>query len=409
MLTVDKEFQELIPPLSDNDYQQLKDSLLREGCRDPICVWNNTIVDGHNRYAICTENNIPYKTKNVEFASRDEAKLWMIDVQLSRRNMELADKIILAQQKKPLLEKIAKERMRLGRTNTLASESRVLQLEKPSLASESDNPVDEIADILARAEAKLPEKRQKVHVQEEIAKLAGCGKGTVARFEAVQRQKPELVTEIRNQRMSINEAYNVVTKEKNQKGREERAEVIAEELAKPRTSSYIDIFTTENKYRIIYADPPWSYGDKQNIDGLGGAEKHYPTMPLEDICNLPVPALDNAVLFLWVTSPFLEDCFKVINAWGFKYKSSFVWDKVKHNMGHYNSVRHEFLLVCTKGSCTPDVQKLYDSVVSIERTDHSRKPKEFRDIIDTLYPTGNRLEMFAREAPDGWDVWGNMA
>ena len=105
----------------------------------------------------------------------------------------------------------------------------------------------------------------------------------------------------------------------------------------------------------------------------------------------------------------LEDSFKVINAWGFKYKSSFIWDKVLHAMGHYNSVRHEFLLIATRGSCTPDVPKLIDSVVSIERTEHSRKPKEFRNIIDTLYPIGDRLEMFAREAPDGWDVWGNMA
>jgi N6-adenosine-specific RNA methylase IME4 len=132
-------------------------------------------------------------------------------------------------------------------------------------------------------------------------------------------------------------------------------------------------------------------------------------MPLQDICALPVPAADNAVLFLWVTSPLLEDSFKVINAWGFKYKSSFVWDKVAHNMGHYNSVRHEFLLIATRGSCTPDVPKLLDSVVSIERTEHSRKPKEFREMIDTLYPVGDRLEMFAREASEGWDVWGNMA
>lgn len=139
------------------------------------------------------------------------------------------------------------------------------------------------------------------------------------------------------------------------------------------------------------------------------AEKHYLTMPLDEICKLPIPAEDNAVLFIWVTSPMLEDSFKVINAWGFKYKTSFVWDKVAHNMGHYNSVRHEFLLICTRGSCTPDVAKLFDSVVSIERTEHSRKPKEFRDMIDTLYPIGNRLEMFAREAPEGWDVWGNMA
>lgn len=206
--------------------------------------------------------------------------------------------------------------------------------------------------------------------------------------------------------ISINQAYKTVKKEEN---RQKRQENIEKQIAQKPSERYVDIYKTDKKYRVIYADPPWSYGDKQNIDGLGGAEKHYPTMSLNDICDIPIPAEENAVLFLWVTSPLLEDAFKVIRAWGFKYKSSFVWDKIAHNMGHYNSVRHEFLLICTKGSCTPDVKKLFDSVVSIERTEHSRKPKEFRDMIDTLYPIGNRLEMFARESADKWDVWGNMA
>jgi N6-adenosine-specific RNA methylase IME4 len=118
--------------------------------------------------------------------------------------------------------------------------------------------------------------------------------------------------------------------------------------------------------------------------------------------------LGDAVLFLWVTSPLLEECFPVIKAWGFKYKTSFVWDKIRHNYGHYNSVRHELLLVCTRGSCTPDVQKLFDSVQSIERTDkHSEKPEEFRTIIETLYPHGKRIELFARTVSNGWDTWGN--
>jgi len=85
-----------------------------------------------------------------------------------------------------------------------------------------------------------------------------------------------------------------------------------------------------------------------------------------------------------------------------------VWDKIKHNMGHYNSVRHEFLLICTRGSCTPDVVKLYDSVQAIERTEHSKKPEEFRAIIDTLYTHGNKIELFARQPADGWEVWGNV-
>ncbi len=163
------------------------------------------------------------------------------------------------------------------------------------------------------------------------------------------------------------------------------------------------------KYRVIYADPPWKYNDRLT-DGYGPAEFHYPTMTIEELCALPVREMaeDNAVLFLWVTSPFLEDSFKIIRAWGFEYKASFVWDKVGHNYGHYNSVRHEFLLVCTRGSCTPDESTLFDSVQSIPKTDkHSQKPEEFRRIIETLYTEGEKLELFARGDFDGWDCWGN--
>lgn len=163
------------------------------------------------------------------------------------------------------------------------------------------------------------------------------------------------------------------------------------------------------KYRVIYADPPWEYVNEQPEYHTEQAD-HYPLMPLQEICDLPVKDLtmDDAVLFLWATSPILRESFKVVKAWGFEYKSTFVWDKVKHNMGHYNSVRHEFLLVCTRGSCPPDEQKLFDSVQSIERGQHSEKPEEFRRIIDTLYPVGPRIELFNRGgAPDGWVTWGN--
>lgn len=164
------------------------------------------------------------------------------------------------------------------------------------------------------------------------------------------------------------------------------------------------------KYRVLYADPPWSYNDKADAGSVqaGGAEAHYPTMTIAQLCEMPIAPLceAHAVLFLWVTSPLLFEAAPVMKAWGFTYKASFVWDKVKHNMGHYNSVRHEFLLVCTKGSCTPDVAELFDSVQSIEKTTHSTKPAEFRRIIETLYPHGKRLELFAREQVNGWDAFG---
>jgi len=135
-------------------------------------------------------------------------------------------------------------------------------------------------------------------------------------------------------------------------------------------------------------------------------------MTMAELQALPVPELAPAdcVLFLWATCPLLEDAIALQKAWGFRYKTHFVWDKVKHNMGHYNSVRHELLLLCTKGSCTPDHVKLFDSVQSIQRTAHSRKPERFREIIDTIYRQGRKIELFCRgDVPNGWAAWGNEA
>ena len=139
-------------------------------------------------------------------------------------------------------------------------------------------------------------------------------------------------------------------------------------------------------------------------------EDYYPQQSTEWICNQPVDvlALADSILFLWATSPLLPDALQVIDAWGFVYKAMFVWDKIKHNMGHYNSVRHELLLIAVRGSCLPDEPKLFDSVVEIERQRHSEKPEFFREVIDTLYPLGPRIELFARQACPGWAAWGNQ-
>ena len=164
----------------------------------------------------------------------------------------------------------------------------------------------------------------------------------------------------------------------------------------------------DDKYKVIYADPPWQYADKL-VEGYGTVEHHYPSMSIEEICAMKVKdiVLPDAVLFLWVTSPMLDKCWLVIKAWGFEYKASFVWDKIQHNYGHYNSVRHEFLLLCTRGSCLPETKKLNDSVISIRRSKkHSEKPPEFRKMIDRMYPTSKRIELFATIKVKEWDSYG---
>ena len=170
------------------------------------------------------------------------------------------------------------------------------------------------------------------------------------------------------------------------------------------------------KYRVIYAEPPWQYGNPQHTteEQETVLETHYPTMALEEIEALPIEdiAHDISVLFLWATSPLIFQIKEIIIAWGFEYKASFIWDKIKHNVGYYNSVRHELLLIATRGSCLPDSKKLHDSVISIERTEHSRKPEYFRKVIDKMYippkTRNDRIELFARgKLPKHWDSWGN--
>ena len=255
---------------------------------------------------------------------------------------------------------------------------------------------------------------------ESIAQEIGIGERTLQHNKQLARNLvPEAKEIVRSSEITKRDALKIARMEPKQQ------KAVVEKLASGEAKSVVDarrILAKENvhdtatlhadaKYRVVYADPPWAYGNRL-ADGYGAAENHYPTMSIEELSLLPVTEItdDNAVLFLWTTSPLLEESFAVIRAWGFKYKTSFVWDKIRHNMGHYNSVRHELLLVCTKGSCTPDVPKLFDSVVSVERTDkHSEKPEIFREMIDTLYTSGRKLELFARKTTPDWDTWGNQS
>lgn len=242
----------------------------------------------------------------------------------------------------------------------------------------------------------------------EVIRDAGFTPKQVERFQQMAAH-PEAVARAKAQ---AREAGDILSRSKvlQEVGKDIRAAQKAERIEKASSGGQsVDIFTTDKKYRVIYADPPWSYNDKQDTDYYGGAEKHYGTMPLDAIAALPIERIaeKNAVLFLWTTNPLIFDSKQIFEAWGFTYKSMFIWDKIKTGMGHYNSVRHEMLLICTRGSCTPDTPRMFDSVQSIERSsNHSEKPQEFREIIETLY-AGEKIELFARVKREGWDVWGN--
>lgn len=378
-MQIKDEFKKLIPALSVEEFNQLEQNCLAEGIREKIITWNGFIIDGHNRFEIATRWNLEYETETKCFKDENEVKEWMIHNQFGRRNLSNYQRSVLALELESVFSARAKEK----------------QIRKPE-------------SVILTSEEQKP-----IVVIKEISKIASVGHDTIAKVKVIQaKATPEIKAQLSTGEVSINQAYQEIKKEEKKEQQEVKKQEYEQRVETVTKNEFkVDIFKTKEKFRVIYSDPAWSYNDKQETPQLGGAAKHYDTMSVNEICSLPVKEISekDSVLFLWVTSPLLEDAFTVIKAWGFKYKTSFVWDKVKHNMGHYNSVRHEMLLIATKGSCTPDNKKLYDSVQSIERNDnHSEKPIEFLNIIDDLYNYGNKLEMFCRDIKkDKWYGWGN--
>ena len=171
----------------------------------------------------------------------------------------------------------------------------------------------------------------------------------------------------------------------------------------------------DKKYQIIYADPPWNF-NFQKRNGLSNNAKKalYPTMKGSDIVALPVQTItdENCVLFLWIMNSELPLALDVIKSWGFTYKTfAFTWVKWAKKTYHFgggNWTRSnpEICLLATKGKPKRISASVKELVISPLR-EHSRKPDEIRDYILWLCGDIPRIELFARNTTEGWDVWGN--
>lgn len=196
------------------------------------------------------------------------------------------------------------------------------------------------------------------------------------------------------------------------------------------------------KYKLIYADPAWEFKVWNRDTGQGrSAEAHYRTMPLKEICALPIKQLadDNCVLFIWAVWPSLPDAFKVIDAWGFEYKT-LAWEWIKLNklwtkflpkvftqenlvyntwlprlfaigLGHYTRANPEpCLLAVKKKGRAPVATRKERNLLFAPLRKHSQKPVEAYAKMDRLYPLAwPRLELFARNSYEGWEHWGHEA
>jgi len=169
-----------------------------------------------------------------------------------------------------------------------------------------------------------------------------------------------------------------------------------------------------NSYDIIYADPPWDYNNKKlltNGKSTRDVKFHYPTVVLNELKCLPINNISNTncLLFMWSSSPHLNQAIALGETWGFKYSTvAFVWNKINPVIGHYTMSSCELCLVFKKGKIpSPRGSQNERQFLQELKSKHSCKPHEIRDRISQMFPTQKKIELFARHKTKNWDYWGN--
>jgi N6-adenosine-specific RNA methylase IME4/ParB-like chromosome segregation protein Spo0J len=345
-------------PAGDADaYRSFKADIARRGVQVPLEISaDNVVLDGHQRLRAASELQLEQLPVRM-IAPPDELE-YMYKAALERKHLTASQRAALA-----------------------------VELEEHQQLSEHAHQ-RQLANLRQNTEvAALPPRGEKT--REITARQAGCSARTIQDAHTVRQADPELFERIKNGKLAADLAARKVR-------RAQRDRQIPPGPPLP-----------DEPADLIYGDPAWQMG---NPDSPHAPEQHYPTMPLEEIKALQIPAAEHAILFLWAVNSLLPEALQVIEAWGFEYLTNIAWIKPSIGPGRWTRSRHELLLIARRGNHpAPDSEDLPDSVIEAPRGRHSEKPARFYELIERMYPQARKLELFARGTPrPGWAAWGNQ-
>ena len=406
-------YANIFPMMSEDEFQSLVEDLREFGLRDKIWLFQGQILDGRNRYIGCQKAGIipAFQT----FRGTEESALQaVLSWNLERRHLSSSQKAAVGVELEPLfdaLEAQAKERQREAggdRKSEEYQESVTQKIEQPIEDHNQRSSTHKAAKTLGTNRQYISDAKKLKETAPKIHEAVKRGDANLNQAKAISKLPEEKQAKILQEVAAIKDdekKRQFVRSAVSDAKREERLDKI-EEIA----TGNEDLADTGIKYPVIYADPPWRY---EHVKTESRAiENQYPTMALDEICALPLDQIttDDAILFLWTTAPKLEESFRVIQSWGFTYRSCAIWDKKKIGMGYYFRIQHEILLIATKGAIpTPSPSDRVSSVVSIDSGKHSAKPSYFAELIEKWYPSIPKLEMFCRNPRKGWGSWGNQS
>lgn len=406
---------DIFPAMRDQPFAVFLADIEANGLREEILLhWDGRLLDGRARLKACAVAGIPPRFRRWD-GSGDLVAL-LISLNLHRRHLDESQRAMVAAKLEsfgwggarqdrlphpgphgqgqaanlqlgcggsPVITRLLEERG-VSRAKAAA----LLNVSERSIASAAvvrDHAVSGLAACVEQGDVA-------VSVAETVARRPAADQADI-----VARGRTEIL-----QAAKIFKLENLATKRLRREARE--AELAgATARAATRLGSRL--------YNVIYADCPWAHETYSAVTGgARAAANHYPTMPIDEICALQVPAAPNCVLFFWRMPHMIREALRAVEAWGFDLKSEIVWVKDKIGLGYWSRQKHEALWICTRGDIpAPSPGTQLESVQHAPLGRHSEKPALFAEWIERTYPTVPKLEMFARAPRPGWDVWGNEA
>jgi N6-adenosine-specific RNA methylase IME4 len=370
---------DIFPLIEGDEFSALAEDIRANGLLVPIVLHEGMILEGRNRFRACEVAGVACR---FEQYTGDDPIGYVISLNLRRRHLDESQRAMVA--------------ARLA-----------------TLGHGGDRSKSPIGDL----------------TQAKAAELLNVGKRSVERAADVRESGArELVRAVERGDVSVTAAADVATMpleaQRELLARCDKREILraaktirchqTEERIAARMEHHAKLAMSvpmpQRKYPVVLCDPPWRFEVFSESGSRRSPDEHYPTMSIDEIAALDIPAAADAVLFLWTTVPMLPQTLEVMTArWGFSYRSNIVWVKDKAGLGFWVRNRHEILLIGARGDIlAPHPSTRSESIIVASVREHSQKPDEAYEIIEAMFPTLPKIELFARAKREGWDVWGNQ-
>lgn len=341
-------------------------------CQDDFsdCI----LIDGHNRYEICTRLGLPFDVVQMVFADREAAALWIEENQVGRRNLSDDQRSVIADSIRERRSKAARQ-VQAAEVGKKGGRGRKQTHEDNVSSRVSDDGKKGRTRAAVAEELKVPER--KLRAVAEVKKTA---------------EGKELLKQVRKGEITLAEARRQVKK--------------AEVVAKLEDVSAREAKELAGEYDVIVIDPPWPMEKIERDVTPEQVAFEYPTMQEDELAAMQLPAADDCHVWVWTTHKFLPMCLRLLDAWGLKYVCTFVWHKPggfqPFGLPQYNC---EFAVYARLGTPQFIDTKAFPVCFDAPRGKHSEKPEAFYDVVRRV-TAGRRIDIFNRREIDGFDVWG---